>query len=65
MTAGSFVAEHSIAGVNGVDLHYAYRGRGPLIVFPHGFLQFHYALRAQLREFGSDLSAQDARIAGS
>ena len=45
---------HDTATVNGVELHYAYAGGGPLIVFLHGFPQFHYAFRAQLAEFGSD-----------
>ena len=42
------------APVNGVELHYAHAGSGPLIVFLHGFPQFHYAFRAQLREFSRD-----------
>jgi pimeloyl-ACP methyl ester carboxylesterase len=45
---------HASAAVNGVDLHYAHAGSGPLIVFLHGFPQFHYAFRAQLREFSAD-----------
>jgi epoxide hydrolase 4 len=54
MAAGSPEIEHATAAVNGVELHYAYTGSGPLIVFLHGFPQFHYAFRAQLREFGAD-----------
>ncbi len=46
--------EHATAAVNGIELHYAHAGDGPLIVFLHGFPQFHYAFRAQLREFGAD-----------
>jgi epoxide hydrolase 4 len=45
---------HATAAVNGVELHYAYAGSGPLIVFLHGFPQFHYAFRAQLAEFAGD-----------
>jgi epoxide hydrolase 4 len=45
---------HATASVNRVDLHYAHAGSGPLIVFLHGFPQFHYAFRAQLREFATD-----------
>ncbi len=45
---------NATAAVNGIELHYAHAGSGPLIVFLHGFPQFHYAFRAQLREFGSD-----------
>ncbi|HTY95503.1 MAG TPA: alpha/beta hydrolase [Solirubrobacteraceae bacterium] len=46
--------QHSTAAVNGIDLHYAHAGAGPLIVFLHGFPQFHYAFRSQLEEFGGD-----------
>ncbi len=45
---------HATAAVNGIELHYAHAGSGDLIVFLHGFPQFHYAFRAQLREFGAD-----------
>ena len=40
--------------VNGIELHYAHAGTGPLVVFLHGFPQFHYAFRSQLREFSAD-----------
>ena len=33
---------------------HAYAGAGPLIVFLHGFPQFHYAFRALLRAFSAD-----------
>ncbi len=46
--------QYGTAPVNGVDLHYARAGTGPLIVFLHGFPQFHYAFRSQLQEFGAD-----------
>ncbi|MGO9488458.1 MAG: alpha/beta fold hydrolase [Solirubrobacteraceae bacterium] len=52
--AGDVSVRHARAAVNGVELHYAAAGSGPLIVFLHGFPQFHYAFRAQLHEFGSD-----------
>lgn len=52
--AGDPQIRYATAAVNGIDLHYAYAGKGPLVVFLHGFPQFHYAFRAQLREFGSD-----------
>jgi epoxide hydrolase 4 len=45
---------HATASVNGVELYYAHAGAGPLIVFLHGFPQFHYAFRDQLREFSVD-----------
>jgi pimeloyl-ACP methyl ester carboxylesterase len=46
--------EHGYADVNGVRLHYAAAGRGPLMLFVHGFPEFWYAWRAQLAEFGRD-----------
>lgn len=42
------------AEVNGVRLHYASSGTGPLILFVHGFPEFWYAWKDQLREFGAD-----------
>src|SRR5882762_3023319 len=49
--------DHAYADVNGIRLHYATEGRGPLIVFAHGFPEFWYAWRDQLREFGRDHQA--------
>ena len=46
--------EHHLADVNGVRLHYATTGRGPLMMFVHGFPEFWYAWRKQLAEFGRD-----------
>ncbi len=45
---------HGYAEVNGIRLHYASAGAGPLILFAHGFPQFWYAWKAQLAEFGRD-----------
>jgi pimeloyl-ACP methyl ester carboxylesterase len=45
---------HDHADVNGVRLHYASAGDGPLIVFLHGFPQTWYQYRRQLAEFSSD-----------
>ena len=42
------------AEVNGVRLHYVSAGKGPLIVFLHGFPEFWYEWRNQLAEFGRD-----------
>ena len=44
--------EHETVEVNGVRLHYARSGSGPLIVFLHGFPEFWYAWKSQLDEFG-------------
>lgn len=49
--------EHRYADVNGIRLHYAIAGRGPLVLFLHGFPEFWYAWRAQLAEFGRDHQA--------
>ena len=46
--------EHATADVNGVTLHYAKSGEGPLMVFLHGFPEFWYAWKDQLDEFGKD-----------
>jgi epoxide hydrolase 4 len=48
------VPAHQEAAVNGVRLHYAAEGRGPLLLFLHGFPEFWYAWRRQLAEFGRD-----------
>jgi pimeloyl-ACP methyl ester carboxylesterase len=45
---------HDYASVNGVRLHYAHAGRGPLILFLHGFPEFWYCWRKQLEDFGGD-----------
>ncbi|MBI4636223.1 MAG: alpha/beta hydrolase [Candidatus Rokubacteria bacterium] len=49
--------EHAWADVNGIRLHYVTEGRGPLVVFLHGFPEFWYAWRRQLAEFGRDYQA--------
>ena len=44
--------KHDYAQVNGVRLHYATAGNGPLMLFVHGFPQFWYAWHELLPEFG-------------
>jgi pimeloyl-ACP methyl ester carboxylesterase len=39
---------------NGITLHYAACGEGPLILFIHGFPEFWYEWKEQLAEFGRD-----------
>ena len=39
---------HHYADVNGQRLHYASEGRGPIIMFVHGFPEFWYAWQGQL-----------------
>ena len=46
--------KHDFADVNGVRLHYVSAGAGPLILFVHGFPEFWYAWRRQLKEFSRD-----------
>ena len=48
---------HQYADVNNVRLHYAQSGRGPLIIFLHGFPEFWYEWKSQLAEFGRDHTA--------
>ena len=45
---------HAEAEVNGVRLHYAAAGAGPLVLFVHGFPEFWYEWRHQLADFGRD-----------
>src|SRR5438034_667141 len=42
------------AEVNGIRLHYLAAGKGPLIIFLHGFPEFWYEWKNQLLEFGKD-----------
>ena len=46
--------DHRYADLDGVRLHYAVAGDGPLMMFLHGFPEFWYAWKDQLVEFGRD-----------
>jgi len=46
--------KHEYADLDGVRLHYARTGSGPLMVFVHGFPQCWYMYRHQLSHFGAD-----------
>ncbi len=46
--------KHQYAEVNGVRLHYVTAGKGPLIIFLHGFPEFWYEWKDQLPEFAKD-----------
>jgi len=46
--------KHDYAEVNGVRLHYVSAGKGPLIIFLHGFPEFWYEWKDQLPEFAKD-----------
>lgn len=48
---------HDYASVNGVRLHYAHAGQGPLILFLHGFPEFWYCWKRQLEDLGRDYHA--------
>ena len=48
---------HEYAEVNGQRLHYAKIGRGPLMIFLHGFPEFWYEWKSQLAEFSRDHTA--------
>jgi epoxide hydrolase 4 len=51
------VISHEYADVNGVRLHYARAGKGPLMVFLHGFPEFWYEWKNQIAEFSRDHTA--------
>ncbi|HUS17967.1 MAG TPA: alpha/beta hydrolase [Chloroflexia bacterium] len=46
--------QHETATLNGVEIHYVRDGRGPTMLFLHGFPQFWYAWREQLDAFSAD-----------
>jgi pimeloyl-ACP methyl ester carboxylesterase len=48
---------HRYAEVNGVRLHYVEQGKGPLILFLHGFPEFWYAWKDLLPNFAKDHKA--------
>jgi pimeloyl-ACP methyl ester carboxylesterase len=50
----SVAIHHHAIEANGISLHYALAGSGPLMVFLHGFPQNWYAFRHQLAEFDRD-----------
>jgi pimeloyl-ACP methyl ester carboxylesterase len=51
---GTPAISHEYADVNGVRLHYARAGTGPLVVFLHGFPEFWYEWKNQIAEFSRD-----------
>ena len=46
--------EHHFVKLDGMRLHYADAGEGPLMLFVHGFPEFWYAWKNQLDEFSRD-----------
>ena len=55
--------EHKFADSDGVKIHYAKAGSGPLAVFIHGFPDFWYSWRHQMEGLASDftVAAMDTR----
>ncbi|HTV25612.1 MAG TPA: alpha/beta hydrolase [Polyangiaceae bacterium] len=45
--------DHRFVHVNGVRLHYVHAGTGPLVVLLHGFPEFWYAWRRQIRRLAA------------
>lgn len=45
---------HEFITTNGVKLHYVTQGDGPLMLMLHGFPEFWYSWRHQIREFAQD-----------
>lgn len=48
---------HKYVDINGIRMHYATQGQGPLIMFLHGFPEFWAAWEQQLEAFGQDHQA--------
>ncbi len=46
--------DHHYAQINGIRMHYVSAGKGPLMLFLHGFPEFWYEWRNQLTEFSKD-----------
>jgi len=59
----SETVEHKFADSDGVSIHYAKAGSGPLAVFIHGFPDFWYSWRHQMEGLASDftVAAMDTR----
>ena len=45
--------EHRTVRGNGINIHLAEKGEGPIILFLHGFPEFWYSWRHQLHAFAS------------
>ncbi|MDL4776886.1 alpha/beta fold hydrolase [Actinomadura xylanilytica] len=48
VTGGRFAVRHRIVRTNGIDMHVAEAGRGPVVLLLHGFPEFWYSWRHQL-----------------
>jgi epoxide hydrolase 4 len=56
--------KHETAKVNGIKLHYVTMGKGPVILFLHGFPEFWYAWKDQIPFFGKEYQAVAADMRG-
>jgi pimeloyl-ACP methyl ester carboxylesterase len=45
--------EHRIVSVNGIKMHIAEKGEGPVVLFLHGFPEFWYSWRKQINALSS------------
>ena len=54
---GAPTFKDNYADVNGVRLHYASVGQGPLVLFVHGYPSFWYQWKDQMLEMGRDYLA--------
>ncbi|MBA0684111.1 hypothetical protein Goari_025717, partial [Gossypium aridum] len=45
--------EHRVIKVNGINMHVAEKGEGPLILFIHGFPELWYSWRHQIASLSS------------
>ncbi len=55
--------EHGYANSNGVKIHYASLGKGPLIIMIHGFPDFWYTWREQMEALSSSYQVSRYRSA--
>jgi epoxide hydrolase 4 len=46
--------QHNFISTNGINLHYVSQGSGKLMLMLHGFPEFWYSWRHQIKEFASD-----------
>ena len=51
--------QHQYITSNGIQLHYVTQGDGPLMLMLHGFPEFWYSWRHQIREFAKDYKVGD------
>lgn len=55
---------YSTAAVNGIELHYAHAGKGPLVIFLHGFPSSTMPSAARLPDANQDLTRRQGTHGG-